>query len=55
VAGYYAMAGYRASGERAIRIDMLERLADMLRDLKNRACQSHLSKRIVGRGSFNPF
>ncbi|MFT6531697.1 MAG: ATP-dependent RNA helicase SUPV3L1/SUV3 [Limimaricola cinnabarinus] len=30
--GYYAMAGYRAAGERAIRIDMLERLADMLRD-----------------------
>ncbi len=29
--GYYAMAGYRAAGERAIRIDMLERLADMLR------------------------
>ena len=31
VPGYYAMAGYRAAGERAIRIDMLERLADMLR------------------------
>lgn len=30
--GYYAMAGYRAAGARAIRIDMLERLADMLRD-----------------------
>ncbi|ARO13959.1 helicase [Ketogulonicigenium robustum] len=30
--GYYAMAGYRAAGPRAIRIDMLERLADMLRD-----------------------
>ncbi|WP_194096575.1 helicase-related protein [Marivivens aquimaris] len=30
--GFYAMAGYRAAGERAIRIDMLERLADMLRD-----------------------
>ncbi len=29
--GYHAMAGYRAAGERAIRIDMLERLADMLR------------------------
>ncbi|MBT8408907.1 MAG: disulfide oxidoreductase, partial [Alphaproteobacteria bacterium] len=29
--GYFAMAGYRKSGERAIRIDMLERLADMLR------------------------
>ena len=34
--GYYAMAGYRASGERAIRIDMLERLADMLRDQDSR-------------------
>ncbi len=30
--GYFTMAGYRAAGERAIRIDMLERLADMLRD-----------------------
>ena len=30
-AGYYAMAGYRAAGPRAIRIDMLERLADMIR------------------------
>ncbi|MEL6648531.1 MAG: helicase-related protein, partial [Pseudomonadota bacterium] len=29
--GYFAMAGYRAAGERAIRIDMLERLADLLR------------------------
>ena len=29
--GYYAMAGYRAAGARAIRIDMLERLADLLR------------------------
>ena len=29
--GYHAMAGYRVAGERAIRIDMLERLADMLR------------------------
>ena len=29
--GYYTMAGYRAAGSRAIRIDMLERLADMLR------------------------
>ncbi len=35
-AGYYAMAGYRAAGERAIRIDMLERLADMLRDKDSR-------------------
>ena len=30
--GYYAMSGYRAAGDRAIRIDMLERLADLLRD-----------------------
>ncbi|EAR51205.1 helicase, putative [Oceanicola granulosus HTCC2516] len=30
--GAWAMSGYRAAGERAIRIDMLERLADMLRD-----------------------
>ena len=37
VPGYYAMAGYRAAGERAIRIDMLERLADMLRDKDSRA------------------
>lgn len=29
--GYHLMSGYRASGARAIRIDMLERLADMLR------------------------
>ncbi|WP_299817134.1 helicase-related protein [uncultured Jannaschia sp.] len=29
--GYYPMAGYRLAGERAIRIDMLERLADLLR------------------------
>ncbi|MGR3758567.1 helicase-related protein [Roseobacteraceae bacterium NS-SX3] len=29
--GYDTMAGYRAAGERMIRIDMLERLADMLR------------------------
>ncbi len=36
VAGYYAMAGYRAAGERAVRIDMLERLADMLRDKDSR-------------------
>ncbi|WP_106744731.1 helicase-related protein [Yoonia maritima] len=34
--GYYAMSGYRAAGERAIRIDMLERLADMLRDKDSR-------------------
>jgi len=35
--GYFAMAGYRAAGERAIRIDMLERLADMLRGQDTRA------------------
>ena len=35
--GYHAMAGYRAAGERAIRIDMLERLADMLRAEDSRA------------------
>lgn len=29
--GYHAQAGYREAGERAIRIDMLERLADLLR------------------------
>jgi ATP-dependent RNA helicase SUPV3L1/SUV3 len=29
--GYDAMAGYRNAGSRAIRLDMLERLADMLR------------------------
>lgn len=34
--GYFAMAGYRAAGDRAIRIDMLERLADMLRDKDSR-------------------
>ena len=36
IGGYYAMAGYRAAGERAIRIDMLERLADMLREQDSR-------------------
>ncbi len=35
--GYHAMAGYRVAGERAIRIDMLERLADMLRARDGRA------------------
>ncbi len=34
--GYYPRAGYRLAGERAIRIDMLERLADMLRPLDAR-------------------
>jgi ATP-dependent RNA helicase SUPV3L1/SUV3 len=29
--GYYPRAGYRLAGERAIRIDMLERLADLTR------------------------
>lgn len=35
--GYYARAGYRLAGERSIRIDMLERLADMLRDKDSRS------------------
>jgi ATP-dependent RNA helicase SUPV3L1/SUV3 len=35
--GYHAMAGYREAGDRAIRIDMLERLADMLRQENSRA------------------
>ncbi|MFK7751373.1 MAG: helicase-related protein, partial [Sedimentitalea sp.] len=35
--GYHAMCGYRAAGDRAIRIDMLERLADMLRTENSRS------------------
>lgn len=35
--GYYEMAGYRKLGTRALRIDMLERLADMLRPLDVRS------------------
>ncbi|ATG49588.1 disulfide oxidoreductase [Celeribacter ethanolicus] len=35
--GYYTMSGYRLSGQRAIRIDMLERLADLLRSQDSRA------------------
>ncbi|MHA6262422.1 helicase-related protein [Arenibacterium sp. CAU 1754] len=35
--GYHTMCGYRPAGERAIRIDMLERLADMLRAENSRA------------------
>ena len=35
--GYHTMCGYREAGERAIRIDMLERLADMLRAENSRA------------------
>ncbi|MTJ04060.1 MAG: disulfide oxidoreductase [Sediminimonas qiaohouensis] len=35
--GYHTMSGYRAAGTRAIRIDMLERLADMLRGEDSRA------------------
>jgi ATP-dependent RNA helicase SUPV3L1/SUV3 len=35
--GYYSRAGYRLAGDRAIRIDMLERLADMLRAQDARA------------------
>ena len=34
--GYYPRAGYRLAGERAIRIDMLERLADMIRGQNSR-------------------
>jgi ATP-dependent RNA helicase SUPV3L1/SUV3 len=34
--GYYAMSGYRLAGTRAIRIDMLERLADLLRTQDSR-------------------
>ena len=36
-AGYYPRAGYRLAGERAIRIDMLERLADLIRNLDARS------------------
>ena len=36
-ADYYPMAGYRLAGARAIRIDMLERLADLLRPENSRA------------------
>lgn len=35
--GYYTMSGYRAAGSRAIRLDMAERLADMLRARDARA------------------
>ncbi|MGB0904542.1 MAG: disulfide oxidoreductase, partial [Mangrovicoccus sp.] len=35
-ADYHTMSGYRAAGERAIRIDMLERLADLLRPMDSR-------------------
>jgi ATP-dependent RNA helicase SUPV3L1/SUV3 len=35
--GYWPMAGYRAAGERAVRIDMLERLADLLRAKDSKA------------------
>jgi ATP-dependent RNA helicase SUPV3L1/SUV3 len=35
--GYYPRAGYRLAGARAIRIDMLERLADMIRSQDSRA------------------
>ncbi|MFV2001625.1 MAG: helicase-related protein [Paracoccaceae bacterium] len=34
--GYHSMCGYRQGGERAIRIDMLERLADLLRTQDSR-------------------
>ena len=36
-AAYFAMAGYRKAGPRALRVDMLERLADMIRPLDARA------------------
>ena len=35
--GWDTMSGYRAAGSRAIRIDMLERLADMLRNENSRS------------------
>lgn len=35
--GYYTLSGYHPAGERAIRIDMLERLADLLRAKDSRA------------------
>ncbi len=35
--GYWTVAGYRAAGDRAIRIDMLERLADLIRGQDTRA------------------
>lgn len=35
--GYYEKAGYRLAGARAIRIDMLERLADLTRGMDSRA------------------
>ncbi|PZO65497.1 MAG: disulfide oxidoreductase [Paracoccus denitrificans] len=34
--GYYTLSGYHPAGERAIRIDMLERLADLLRGQDSR-------------------
>jgi len=34
--GYYTLSGYHAAGARAIRIDMLERLADMIRSQDSR-------------------
>ncbi len=30
--GYYQLCGYRVCGQRAVRVDMLERLADLIRD-----------------------
>jgi len=35
--GYYEMAGYRLCGTRAVRIDMLERLADLIRPMDAKA------------------
>lgn len=37
IEGTYTMSGYRIAGSRAIRIDMLERLADMIRGQDTRA------------------
>ncbi len=35
--GYYTQAGYRRAGDRAVRIDMLERLADLIRGENSRS------------------
>ncbi len=36
-AEFYGLAGYRPAGDRAIRIDMLERLADLVRNMDGRS------------------
>jgi len=48
--GTYAMSGYRAAGDRAIRIDMLERLADFLRDQDTRSGFEATSDLVSMRG-----